>query len=345
MASSLNVPDFLHAARHTAVVDVRSPGEYARAHIPGAVNIPLFDNDERARVGTCYKQVGKEEAVLMGLDIVGPKLGNFVREAQGLGRQVLVHCWRGGMRSGSMAWLFETAGLQVSTLKGGYKAYRAYVGEAWQGSQPIVVLGGLTGSGKTPTLRALAELGEQVIDLEALACHRGSAFGMLGQAPQPSSEMFENLLFEEWQRLDPTRPVWLEDESRMIGSCYLPEQLWRRMQDAPLVYLEVPLEARVEELVKDYGQYPRALLAEALGRIKKRLGGQHYQAALDDLERGDYALVARRSLVYYDKSYQLGLSKKQAHQLHYLKATSTHAPTNARLLKQWSADYFKAPTP
>jgi tRNA 2-selenouridine synthase len=345
MSEVLSVSAFLEQARRKPVIDVRSPAEYTRAHLPGAINIPLFDNEERARVGTCYKQVGRDAAVLLGLEIVGPKLAGFVRQANTLGGDVLIHCWRGGMRSGSMAWLLQTAGLQVATLAGGYKAYRNYVIAGLSRPQPMFILGGATGSGKTRTLQALAELGEQVIDLEGLAHHRGSAFGMIGQAPQPSSEMFENLLYQQWQTLDPERVVWLEDESRMIGHCYIPDLLWEQMQRAPVVCLDVPLEARVAELVKGYGHYPHTDLAEALGRIKKRLGGQHFQAAIRALEEADYDQVARISLVYYDRAYQVSLSNHAPQQVQRLVVDSTDAQANSQMLLSWAASYLAVPTP
>jgi len=198
----LSVDDFLKEAAHLPVIDVRSPGEYDHAHIPHAINIPLFDNEERAKVGTRYKQVGKDSAVLLGLELVGPKLADFVKKARRLnltGQEVLVHCWRGGMRSGSFAWLLNTAGIKARTLEGGYKAYRSQVLAAF--AEPArMIYGGKTGSGKTEILHELAKQGEQVIDLEALANHKGSSYGAIGQEPQPSSEQFENKLFAVWRK-------------------------------------------------------------------------------------------------------------------------------------------------
>lgn len=310
----LTVTEFLEKAKTRPVLDVRSPGEFAHAHLPGAVNMPLFDNPERAEIGIIYKQIGKEDAVLRGLELVGPKLAHFVRTARDLtpdGGEVLVHCWRGGMRSGSVAWLLETAGLPTATLRGGYKAYRQAVLQEFERPLNLVVLGGKTGSAKTEVLHELARRGEQVIDLEALAHHRGSSYGMLGQPPQPSVEQFENLLFEELRKLDPTRRIWVEDESRKVGTCVLPDGFWRQFLAAPVWALDVPLEARIDFLVKTYGQFPREDLRAATGRIGKRLGNDRVQLALAAIDRGDYAEVVRLTLVYYDKAYQHGLSLRE----------------------------------
>jgi tRNA 2-selenouridine synthase len=177
------------------MLDVRSPGEFARGHIPGAQNIPLFDNEGRAEVGTIYKQKGKQPAILRGLELVGPNMATMAERGRltAIDNTVFVHCWRGGMRSGSVAWLLESYGVKVFTLKGGYKAFRRYMQQQFEAPKNLLVLGGRTGSQKTTWLHALQGDGEQVIDLEGLACHKGSSFGMLGEHPQPTQEQFENL--------------------------------------------------------------------------------------------------------------------------------------------------------
>lgn len=266
---------FLAARTDRVVLDVRSPGEYAQGHIPGAVSFPLFDDLERARVGTVYKQQGKEEAMLLGLKIVGPKMEKFVRQARKLAphRRLAVHCWRGGQRSGSMAWLFRQSGFDVVTLLGGYKNYRRHLLDAFeQIAFPMIVIGGQTGSGKTKVLRELQRLGEQIIDLEALAHHKGSAFGAIGELPQPTVEQFENDLFEAMIPLDPGRRVWLENESRSIGRVFVPEGFWRHFKASPLYNIEVPSECRIQNLVDDYTGFSSEELEEAFLRIEKKTG-------------------------------------------------------------------------
>jgi len=304
----------LKASETLPVVDVRSPGEFAQGHIPGAVNIPLFSDEERAQVGTTYKQVSQEEALLLGLELVGPKMADFVRQAKALApdKEILVHCWRGGMRSGSFGWLLETAGMKVSTLVGGYKAFRNEVLAGFRIPQQIIILGGKTGSGKTEILHQLRELGEQVIDLEGLAHHKGSSYGAIGQLPQPSTEHFENRIYAQWRQLDPTRRVWVEDESRTVGRCLIPDVVWNQMQNAPLVLVDMDKATRIERLVREYACFDINLLYEATNRIQKRLGGQHHKAAIAALDQKDFATVADLTLTYYDKAYQHGVGKRNA---------------------------------
>jgi tRNA 2-selenouridine synthase len=336
----LSPADFLQESQTVPVIDVRSPAEYEHAHIPNAINVPLFNNEERAKVGTCYKQLGRDAAVRLGLKLIGPKLAYFVEQADQIAphREVLVHCWRGGMRSGSFAWLLRTAGFQVRTLEGGYKAYRNHVLAAFERPQNIIILGGHTGSGKTDILRELAALGEQVIDLEAIAHHKGSSYGAIGQAPQPSSEQFENLLYLPWSQLDTTRRLWLEDESRHIGTCFIPLALWQQMQRVPkILFVDVPKSVRVQRLVREYAGFGKELLQQATERIKKRLGGQHYKAAIEALDRGDYAAVADISLNYYDKAYLYGISQRDVSKVVRLEVSEDNPQATAkRLVEQIS---------
>ncbi len=345
----LPVDEFLKQAGTLPVIDVRSPGEFAQAHMPGAVNLPLFDNDERARVGTRYKQAGKDHAVLMGLEFVGPKLADFVRQARrlsnGSGGQVLVHCWRGGMRSGSFAWLLQTAGLSPAILTGGYKSYRNTVLAAFSEPRNLLILGGKTGSGKTDILHQLAAQGEQIIDLEGLANHKGSSYGAIGQLPQPSSEQFENLIFGDWLTLDRNRRIWLEDESRNVGSCFIPMPLWHQMRAAPVAFVDVPKAVRVERLVREYTGIDHELLIEATERIRKRLGGQSTQQALDALAQQDYATVADLTLDYYDKAYLYGLSQRNQTNVFPLDVSADEPAQTARTLMAWADEAISCRLP
>ena len=335
----LSVDKFLEKARSLPIIDVRSPGEHNHAHIPGAVNIPLFDNEERALVGTKYKNAGKDSAVLLGLDLVGPKLVGFVKGSKKLNpqtKEVLVHCWRGGMRSGSFAWLLDAAGLVPSTLAGGYKAYRNTVLAAFAEPRNIIILGGKTGSGKTDILKELARQGEQIIDLEGLAHHKGSTYGAIGQLPQPATEQFENLIFSKWRTLDLRRRIWIEDESRNVGSCFVPMSLWQQMRAAPVAFVDVPKPVRVQRLVTEYTGIDHDLLVEATQRISKRLGGKLTKDALDALSRNDYATVADLTLDYYDKAYLHGLSQRDPATVDRLEITDDDPTETARRLISWA---------
>lgn len=322
MESRLSAPDFLAERAARVVLDVRSPGEYAQGHIPSAVSFPLFSDEERAQVGIFYKQKSKEAALELGLEIVGPKMAGFVRRAADLApeRRLAVHCWRGGQRSASMAWLLRQAGFDVATLEGGYKNYRRHVLDSFGNwNLKIMVVGGKTGTGKTKILHALRDLGEQTIDLEGLAHHKGSAFGFIGEAPQPTVEQFENDLFDALLGLDPARRVWVENESRSIGRVYIPEGLWATMKNAPLLNIEIPDEARIQHLLADYVSTDKADLETAFRKIDKKLGGQHFKTALEALASDDFATAARIALDYYDKTYQHCLDTNPSPDIRHLK--------------------------
>jgi tRNA 2-selenouridine synthase len=312
MSKALDITDFLAMSEGHLTIDVRSPKEYGKGHIPHAVNMPLFTDDERARVGTLYKQKSRNAAIEAGLEIVGPKMAEFVRFVKPLAKEnkIFVHCWRGGMRSGSVAWLMDMMGYEVYTLKKGYKAYRTLVLESLALDVPYVILGGRTGSGKTQVLHTLRQKGEQIIDLERLANHKGSSFGALGELPQPTTEQFENDIYTVFARLDTTKPIWLEDESRNVGSCYIPHVLWDRMRCAPVVAIEIPFEVRVGRLVGDYGEADIEGLRDAIVRIERRLGHEAMKESIAALDAGDLADVARITLRYYDKAYDFGLTNR-----------------------------------
>lgn len=295
------------------LVDVRSPKEYERGHIPDAVNIPLFSNEERKEVGILYKKQGRDQAVMKGLELIGPKLADLAKQAITIApsKKIAVHCWRGGMRSESMAWLWEKAGFEVQVIKGGYKAYRKQVHEEFRSPYQIIILAGKTGSGKTDILQALAEAGEQVIDLEGLAHHKGSVFGGIGQEEQPTGESFENSIHQQLVRMDRHKPIWIEDESHGIGKVHIPEGLWVQMKKAPIMVVDCPLEARVNRLVEEYGHFPKDQLIEAITKIGKRLGGENLKMAVDALKAGDVGKVAALSLTYYDQTYAYALENRK----------------------------------
>jgi tRNA 2-selenouridine synthase len=313
MPKQLNAEEFLSQAETLPVIDVRSPAEWEHGHIPGSVNIPLFSNEERAQVGTRFKQAGKEFAVELGLKIVGPKMFDFVRQAKKIARdrEVLVHCWRGGMRSGSMAWLFETAGLKTNTLIGGYKAYRQYIRSQFEVPAKLIVLGGPTGSGKTEILKELEKAGEQFLDIEGIAHHKGSAFGTIGQLPQLSNEHFENKLAQAWLKLGRNKVVWIEDESRNLGLNSIPDPLFKQMRAANLWRVLLPKKERINRLVKEYAFIDKSKLKEAIHKIEKKLGGLNAKICLEAIENENYTLVVDITLNYYDKAYEFGNSKRK----------------------------------
>lgn len=295
-----------NALNDHVLLDVRSPGEYITGKLPDAQSLPLFTDEERARVGTLYKQDSPDSALLEGLDIAGGKMRWLVEDARRLApnKKVVVHCWRGGQRSGSVAWLLERAGFEVKKLAGGYKASRKYIREYLAAPKhELKVLSGPTGSGKTPVLLSMRALGAQVIDMEGLANHKGSSFGAIGEDPQPTSEEFENQLFAALRSIPESEPVWLEDESRLIGHVYMPDEFYARLLAAPVTILDQPSEWRVDRLVALYGSFPKEPLAAAFTRLRKKLGGQHLNTALKSLEDNDLATAARIALVYYDKAY------------------------------------------
>ena len=332
----LNPAEFLQRARSVPVIDVRAPKEFRQGHIPGAISMPLFDDDERAIVGITYTRMGREEAVLKGLEIIGPRLPEIAGQGREYAKdgELLVHCWRGGMRSEAMAWLLQLSGIKTSVLAGGYRAYRHYIRESLSLGSPVIVLGGMTGSGKTELLQHLSTLGEQVLDLEALANHKGSAFGSMGQPDQPTTEQFENDLAFQWLALDPKKPVWIEDESRNIGKVIIPEPLFNKMIGAPVVFIEVPFELRVKRLSEEYGSFETSDLAELIRKISRRMGGDKANEAIQALERGNIGEAVSIVLHYYDKSYQYGLSKREKNRMQMIKVENEDLHTIASKLQE-----------
>lgn len=317
--TKVGIDTFLEMAQTTHVLDVRSPAEYRHAHIPGAVSFPLFSDEERAVVGTLYKQDSREAAIKTGLDYFGPKMRKLVEVAETLTnclghpsqKSLLVHCWRGGMRSGGIAWLLDLYGFKVYTLEGGYKAYRKLVLETFERQYKIKLLGGYTGSGKTKRLQQMANEGLSVIDLEGLANHKGSAFGNIGMPDQPTQEMFENMLAMELIRnKTDEQEVWMEDESQRLGTVNLPLSFWHQMLRAPVQFLDVPFEDRLDNIVREYGSLDKEKLVNAIIRITKRLGGLETKNAINYLVENNVRESFRILLRYYDKYYDKSLEKK-----------------------------------
>lgn len=292
-------------------VDVRSPGEYAHAHIPGALSLPLFTNAERAEVGTLYKQVSREVAFSLALRYVAPKLASFLVEREAFPTPCTLYCWRGGMRSRALHLFFAQAGLPTEVLPGGYKAFRRGVLALFASPFPLQVVTGFTGTGKTEWLQALQKKGEQVLDLEALANHKGSAFGYLGA--QPSTEQFENSIAMTLRNFTLDRPIWVEDESRFLGRCKIPDALYEQMRQAPMTEIRASREERCERLVRDYQFCDEETLLAATARLEKRLGREKTRVVGEAILRGDRFAAAELLLTYYDQTYLEGRKRKAAH--------------------------------
>ena len=310
----LSIYDFLNLRQHHSVVDVRSQGEFAEGHIIGALNIPLLNDEERVVVGTAYKQQGQQQAIKEGFRLVGPRLLDIIEETERIaqGKEILVHCWRGGMRSNNFAQFVGMARVNTQTVVGGYKAYRQLALESFRKPLQIILLTGCTGSGKSEVLRELAAQGEQILDLEALANHKGSAFGGLLMPAQPTMEQFQNNLFEEILKLDLSKRVWVEDESIAIGKIFLPKELWQTMSQSPLVQMNVAKEVRIQRLVNEYGPADRDEFLQIMIKVTKKLGGQHFNAAKEKLLLGDMASTIEILLTYYDKAYLNSIDKRNS---------------------------------
>ena len=326
-SDKLNISDFLKLAESVPVIDVRSPSEFKTGHIPGAYNIPLFNDEERAAVGTKYKREGRSRAILEGLKLIGSSMSLKLETALKLAKdnKLLVHCWRGGMRSETMAWLFSLGDIDAQILDGGYKSYRHHVLEKLSEENKYIVLGGLTGSGKTEILKRIKNEGHQVIDLEGIACHKGSAFGSIGQPDQPTSEHFANLLFHEIDSTEKNKVVWLEDESRNIGSVFMPDQFYLRLQESPVIALIMTVQARMPRLIKEYSAYPKAELISSIKRISKRLGGDNAKEAIRAVEEENFSKAIEITLKYYDKTYIYGLNAREAGKIYSIN-TKTDDP-------------------
>ena len=339
----LEIENFLEKSESLTIIDVRTPAEFEQGHIPGAVNIPLFSNEERVIIGTLYKKRCKDKAVLEGLKIVGPKMYDYVVQAKkhAVDGEILLHCWRGGMRSGSMAWLFNTAGLKATTLVGGYKAYRAYIRKALTRNQKIHILGGMTGSNKTDILLEMKRMGAQVIDLEGEARHRGSSFGQIGLEPQPTNEQFENNIAKLWLELDTEEVLWLEDESKAMGRVRIVDEMFALIRKSPLFVLQKSKEMRIQHLVGEYADLDVVELENAIRRIERRIGGQNLKLAIDALHNKDFAEVANLTLNYYDKTYTYGIEQRKEVEKIFMESNTPDPIENAKMILGVSENFLK----
>jgi tRNA 2-selenouridine synthase len=327
----ITIAQFLELANQHPIFDVRSPGEYTHAHIPNAISFPLFTDDERKQVGTAYKQQSRQVAIKLGLDFFGVKMKALVEQVEittaefynsvknqkdsvspsGDGGGLLLHCWRGGMRSAAVAWLLDLYGFKVYTLIGGYKAYRNWVLQQFENDYNFTVIGGKTGSGKTYLLHELKNQHKNIIDLEGVANHKGSAFGNMGA--QPKQEMFENLLAEQLHSFhhQSSNTIFIEDESQRIGDVKLPNTLWFTIRKSKVAFIDIPFEERLKHIVAEYGTISKDELIACINRIQKRLGGLETKNAINYLTENNTEACFKILLAYYDKWYSKGLQNRE----------------------------------
>lgn len=331
----ITIDEYYKSYSGLPLIDVRSPGEYTKGHIPNAYSISLFSDEERAVVGTAYTRQSKEIAVNIGLKFVKPKLQSFIDVSKKIAtsNKVVVHCWRGGMRSAAFAeHLSENGIAEVYVIKGGYKAFRNYVLQFFEQDFKLSIIGGYTGSGKTRILELLADNDCQIVDLEGIAHHRGSAFGGINMGVQPSVEQFETNLFEQMRSLDLNREIWMEDESHSIGAVAIPLSLFKQMKDQTTYFLDIPREERARYLVQEYSSLDKEALAYSIEKIQKRLGYDQAKLALEYLEQGDFYSVAMCTLKYYDKFYLKGLAKHNQEKVQTISLSNTNHEENTRAL-------------
>lgn len=299
--------------RGMPLVDVRSPKEYLAGHMPGAINLPLLNDDERHEVGITYKNQGRDEAVSLGYRLVGHKFIAYIEAAKAaaVDGKVCLYCWRGGIRSNTMAWLLSSVGLEVYLLAGGYKEYRRWCLSQFEHRWPLMVLSGKTGAGKTEILHELRNRGEAILDLEAFACHRGSAFGGLGLPMQPTQEAFENAIAWVLGDFHPARRVWMENESRFIGRVRIPDAFFEQSNEAALVSIDRGIDARAARILMEYGSFDRQLLEEKTRGITKRMGGDRVKVSVDALQAGDMMGWVLPLLDYYDRNYEYAIEARK----------------------------------
>lgn len=320
MQKNVDIEEFLELSKDLKIIDVRSPVEYNKGHIPNSHNVYLFSDEDRHKIGIVYKQHGKDKAILAGLDLIGPKMKRIVNKIHSItgDKKVLVHCWRGGMRSNSISWLLNFCGFDVYLLSGGYKSFRTHVLKQFEEDRKIVLLGGKTGSGKTHILEEINKLGEQVIDLEALATHKGSAFGGYDQSEQLTNEQFENELAIQLLKTSKEKSLYIEDESRVIGNISIPNELWNKMRESQVIFLEASVEKRVNNILEDYGNYSQENLINSINKISKKLGGLDTKLAIEAVNQNDLKTACEILLKYYDKLYLYSLNKRTHKNIIYI---------------------------
>ncbi len=322
LQSYCSIENFLKSSG--PVLDVRSPNEFNQGHLPGAINLPLFTDEERAQVGKTYKRDGRNKAIFLGLKFTKPKVKQlriFLKELQSSSltstedieenNLLKLYCWRGGMRSGCLSWLANVSNISTLVLTGGYKTYRKWVLAQFCKNWPLKLIGGRTGTGKTELLQSLKKHQVSIIDLEGLANHRGSSFGGLGLPEQPTSEQYENLIAEQLDHHKKFLPkaIWIEAESAHLGRCRIPNDLYKQMKQAPVLEISRSKEERINNLVDVYSVHNKESLELATTRISRRLGPQRTKEAIQAIENSEWGKACDAMLDYYDRCYEHELAK------------------------------------
>ncbi len=307
---NISVEEFLN--KSGTIFDVRSPTEFSNGHIPGAFNLPLFTDEERSLVGTAYKMQGRTHAFDLGLEFAEKKIPYFIDTiekcmSRGMAK---IHCWRGGLRSAAFAELFKAIGIETATLQGGYKFFRRWSNEMFMREANYHIIGGFTGTGKTKILSELKKMGQQTLDLESLSNHRGSVFGTIETPGQPPTEQFHNSIAFLLAKFDLKLPIWIEDESRLIGLCHVPEALYQQMRSSPLYIIERPIDTRLEILKRDYGSAKPENYLQGVHKIRKKLGNQTADRIIRCITTGNLKEAAKQVLKYYDSAYSYGIRKR-----------------------------------
>jgi tRNA 2-selenouridine synthase len=333
---TLTLDNFWTLREQLPLVDARSEGEFAQSHIPGAINIPILNNAERIQVGTLYKQAGPEKATLKGFELVGPRFHLIQREAlrNFPNKKVMLYCWRGGMRSQILSWILTQVGFEVYRLAGGYKTYRTFTFNEVRKPYPLLVLGGKTGAAKTVLLQKLKERGEQVVDLEGLANHKGSSFGAIGLPGQPTVEQFENLLAEQLRKIQPDRAIWVENESRRIGRIILPDPFFLQMTQSPRIEIEKTDTERIAHIAREYAGLDQVELTDAVLRLQKRLGGDRTNQAVEAIQANQPEIWIPILLQYYDKTYSYDLARHEVSKTIHLNLEGLALEDQVNLLLQ-----------
>ena len=307
------------------LIDVRSPDEYYKGHMPNSINIPIFNNEERSIIGKKYKISGREIAVREGFKIIENKIDKLIHQFILIKKEFLIssrgkfsyeenikiYCARGGMRSQSMLWLLEKFNYPCVTLNGGYKTYRNWVLNCFKDKKRLIVIGGKTGTRKTKILIKLRSLNYQILDFESLANHRGSSFGGLGMIEQPTNEQYENLISEELNKFNNLKLIFVEAESPNIGKNRIPHELYKQMKSSKRIEIIRDEIVRIDELVNTYSKYKKNDLKKSVLKISKRLGPQRTKSAIDSIDNEDWENVCKSVLDYYDRCYEHELKDKK----------------------------------